>query len=45
MRTEDLKAVFPMALTHRVLLNFKAQSEGITVDQILEHALKQVKEI
>lgn len=45
VRTEDLKAVFPMALTHRVLLNFKAQSEGITVDQILEHALKQVKEI
>lgn len=45
VRTEDLHTVFPMALNHRVLLNFKAQSEGISVDQILDQVLDQVKPV
>jgi len=45
VRTEDLRTVFFMALNHRVLLNFKAQSEGISVDQILDQVLNQVKAV
>ena len=40
---EDIRAVFPMALNHRVLLNFKAQSEGLRVERILDQVLAQVK--
>jgi MoxR-like ATPase len=45
VRMEDLRAVFPLALNHRVLLNFKAQSEGITVTQVLDRVVGHVKAI
>ncbi len=33
---EDIKAVIVPALRHRLILNFQAEAEGITVDQIIE---------
>jgi len=37
---EDLKAIIPPALRHRLLLNFKAEAEGITPDQIIQTLMK-----
>lgn len=33
---EDIKAVFLPTLRHRLMLNFQAEADGITADQILE---------
>jgi len=43
VRLEDLRMVYGLALNHRVLLNFKAQSEGIEVERVLDAVLSQVK--
>lgn len=37
---DDLKAVILPAMRHRILLNFKAESEKITSDIVIEHLLK-----
>jgi MoxR-like ATPase len=37
---EDIKAVVLPALRHRILVNFKAESEKVTTDQIIEHLIK-----
>ncbi len=39
---EDIRSVLLPALRHRVLLNFEAQAEGVTEDQILEDLIEQV---
>ncbi len=39
---EDIEQVIPAALRHRILINFKAEAEGITTDQLIEQLLKQV---
>jgi MoxR-like ATPase len=36
---EDIKAIAKPALRHRILRNFKAEAEGITVDKIIEELL------
>jgi MoxR-like ATPase len=41
---EDVKAVFPAALRHRVLLNFEAQAENLASDTILAAVLAGVPE-
>jgi MoxR-like ATPase len=40
---EDVKAVVPQALRHRVLLNFEGEAEGVTTDSVLEEVLAKVK--
>ncbi len=40
---EDVKAVIPSILRHRIITNFKAQAEGITSLQIIERLLEEVK--
>jgi MoxR-like ATPase len=40
---EDVKAVVPQALRHRVLLNFEGEAEGITTDTVLQEVLAKVK--
>lgn len=37
---EDLKKVAYPALRHRIALNFRAESEGLTTDQLISHLLK-----
>lgn len=41
---EDIRRVFLPTMRHRVLLNFEAQAEGITADQVLLDILQQVPE-
>jgi MoxR-like ATPase len=33
---DDIKAVVPVVLKHRVVMNFQAEAEGITVDKIIK---------
>jgi MoxR-like ATPase len=40
---EDVKAVVPQALRHRVLLNFEGEAEGVSTDSVLEEVLAKVK--
>ncbi|WP_372870707.1 AAA family ATPase [Shewanella sp.] len=39
---EDIQAVAPNVLRHRLLLSFRAQAEGICADDVIEHILTQV---
>ena len=39
---DDIRALAHPVLRHRVLLNFHAQSERVTSDQVVEHLLEQV---
>ena len=41
---DDLRAVAHPALRHRLLLNFEAQAEGITTDQLIDQAVAAVPE-
>ncbi|HHH49792.1 MAG TPA: AAA family ATPase [Saprospiraceae bacterium] len=38
---DDLRAVSLAAMRHRILLNFKAEAEGMTTDQVIEELLKK----
>ena len=40
---EDIKAVVPSILRHRIITNFKAQAEGITSLKVIDHLLEEVK--
>jgi MoxR-like ATPase len=40
---DDLKALAPAALRHRILLNFEGQAEGVKADDIVEHIVKTIK--
>ena len=39
---EDLRAIAPAALRHRLLLNFEGQAEGITPDKVIQELLLRV---
>ncbi len=39
---DDIEAVAPAALRHRLILNFEAEAEGITTDHIITQVLKEV---
>ncbi len=39
---DDIEAVAPAALRHRLILNFEAEAEAITTDQIIAQVLKDV---
>jgi MoxR-like ATPase len=39
---EDLRAVAPAVLRHRLILNFEGQAEGIASDSVIEEILKTV---
>jgi MoxR-like ATPase len=40
---EDVRAVVPSIMRHRIITNFKAQAEGITSLDIISHLLQEVK--
>jgi MoxR-like ATPase len=40
---EDVQAVVPSILRHRILINFKAQAEGITSMDIINRLLTEVQ--
>jgi MoxR-like ATPase len=39
---DDIQAVAPAALRHRLILNFEAEAEGVTTDHIIAQVLKDV---
>ncbi len=41
---DDVRAVAPASLRHRLLLNFEGQAEGIRTDDVIAELLKQVKD-
>jgi MoxR-like ATPase len=41
---EDIKALAAPVLRHRVLINYRAEAEGVVVDGLTERLLKSVKE-
>ena len=41
---EDLRAVAPAALRHRILLNFEGQAEDVSPDDVVAQVVKQVAE-
>jgi len=41
---DDLRAVAPQVLRHRLILNFEGQAEGIEADSVVEDILKTVTE-
>jgi MoxR-like ATPase len=40
---EDIKAVIPSILRHRIITNFKAQAEWITSLKVIDHLLEEVR--
>jgi MoxR-like ATPase len=42
---DDIAAVAPAALRHRLLLNFEGQAEGITTDKVVEQLLETVPQM
>ena len=42
VNTEDIRAVCPSVLRHRVLPNFNAEAEGVTPDQIIDWLIREV---
>lgn len=38
---DDLRAVAPPTLRHRLILNFEAQAEGVTTDRVVEELLEK----
>jgi MoxR-like ATPase len=41
---EDLRAVAPAALRHRILLNFEGQAEGVSTDDVVAEVVEAVAE-
>jgi len=41
---EDLRAVAPAALRHRILLNFEGQAEGVSTDDVVREVVRAVAE-
>lgn len=37
---EDVKAVAPAILRHRIVRNYRAEAEGFTTDRIIEELMK-----
>ncbi len=42
VRREDIQELFHSALTHRIVLNFKGEAEGVTVDELLDDVWEHV---
>jgi MoxR-like ATPase len=40
---EDLEAVAAPVLTHRILTNFQAQSEGVGSTEIIQRLLEEIR--
>ena len=38
----DIKAMAHPVMRHRVLINFRAESEGVTTDQIIDELIERV---
>ena len=41
---DDVRAVAPMALRHRIILNFEGQADGVPTDAVVANVLKTAAE-
>ena len=41
---EDVRAIAPAVLRHRIVTNFNAEAEGINADQLIERLLQEIAE-
>jgi MoxR-like ATPase len=41
---EDVRSIAPAALRHRLLLNFQAEADGVSTDDIIERVFQQIDE-
>ena len=41
---EDIRSIAPAALRHRLLLNFQAEADGVSTDNIVERVFQQIDE-
>ena len=41
----DIRAVAPPVLRHRILTNFRAEADHVTVEDVIEKLLETVKEV
>ena len=41
---DDIRAVAPMALRHRLILNFEGQADGVPTDAVIANVLKTAQE-
>jgi MoxR-like ATPase len=41
---DDIRAVAPMALRHRLILNFEGQADGVPADAVIANVLKTATE-
>ena len=39
---DDIKAVAPAALRHRIVLSYEAEADGVTTDEVIEQLLKRL---
>ena len=44
VKFEDIRALAHPVLRHRVLINYRAEAEGVVVDDLVDRLLKSVKE-
>jgi len=44
VRFEDIRALAHPVLRHRVLINYRAEAEGVFIENIVDRLLKSVKE-
>ena len=42
MSFDDIRALCHPVLRHRILLNFRAESEGVTTDALIDELIKHV---
>jgi len=42
---EDIRAVLPQSLRHRIILNLEGEAEGITAEKVLAEVVERVPEI
>jgi MoxR-like ATPase len=40
---DDVREIAPLVLRHRIVLNFAAEADGISADDIIEKLLKEIK--
>ena len=40
---EDIQALLAPVLRHRILINYRAEAEGITVEQVVQHLIETIQ--
>ena len=42
--TQDIKALVHATMRHRILINYRAEAEGVSVEKIIDQLLEKVQE-